>query len=205
MNSKEKICYSYKQTDWFGEVIRIDKKAHIINVATSLFQQKGYMSVGLNELLSACHCSRGAFYHHFPLGKEQLLLSCLSTLKNYIAEDCEQSFREHPSTILAIQAIIGKLIRDYKTNGKIIGYTFTSIVSELGAVSEEVRLACESLYDQLTKIIARHLEREGFDPHTATHRALFIITAIEGAIMLTLTKKSTLPLEIISSQLEHNI
>lgn len=187
------------------EVIKIDKKSQIIKVATTLFQQKGYMSVGLNELLNECNCSRGAFYHHFPLGKEQLLLTCLSTLKNFITEDCAQIFNSHDSTIAAVKAIIAKLILDYKANGTIVGYTFTSIVSEMGAVSEEVRLACDSLYVTLTDIMARQLEREGLSPHTATERALFIVTAIEGAVMLTLTKKSTLPLEIISSQLEQII
>lgn len=44
----------------------MDTKSRIIDIATSLFQQKGYLGVGLNEILKACNISKGSLYHHFP-------------------------------------------------------------------------------------------------------------------------------------------
>ena len=179
----------------------MDKKTYIVKIATSLFQQKGYMSVGLNELLSECDISRGAFYHHFPLGKEQLLLTCLATLRDYIAEDSKTIFNACESTLEAVQAVLQQLIDDYNRDGAIVGYTFASIVSEMGAVSEEVRKACASLYEELETIFMQKLIEEGMERSSAKQKALFLVTLIEGGVMLTLTKKSTEPLEVIAHQL----
>ena len=41
-------------------------KSRSIDTATTLFQQKGYKNVGLNEILKACNVTKGALYHHFP-------------------------------------------------------------------------------------------------------------------------------------------
>ena len=56
-------------------------KSLIIDISTTLFQQKGYLGVGLNEILKACNISKGSLYHHFPKGKEELLVACLQLMK----------------------------------------------------------------------------------------------------------------------------
>ena len=37
----------------------MDTKSLIIEVATKLFQQKGFKGVGLNEIIKACNISKG--------------------------------------------------------------------------------------------------------------------------------------------------
>lgn len=179
----------------------MDTKTFIIETATTLFQKKGYMSVGLTELLQACNISKGAFYHHFPLGKEQLLITCLETLSEMISQDMKSIFDTYVSTQEAISAVLDKLINAYNTQGTIVGYTFTSIVSEMGTLSENVRLACEGVYRNIERIIAQKLVQEGHTSDEAAQQALLITATIEGGIMLSLTKKTSEPLRIISQQL----
>ncbi|MEC1155993.1 TetR/AcrR family transcriptional regulator [Cytobacillus horneckiae] len=50
----------------------METKSLIIDIATTLFQQKGFIGVGINEILNACNLSRASFYHHFPKGKEKI-------------------------------------------------------------------------------------------------------------------------------------
>jgi len=179
----------------------MDTKTYIIETATALFQKKGYMSVGLTELLQTCNISKGAFYHHFPLGKEQLLITCLETINQMISQDMKIIFDTYDTTREAILAVLDKLIHAYDTNGTIVGYTFTSIVSEMGTLSENVRLACEGVYENIERIIAHKLEKEGIASVEAKQQALLITVTIEGGIMLSLTKRTSGPLRIISQQL----
>ncbi|GFN32946.1 TetR/AcrR family transcriptional regulator [Paenibacillus xylaniclasticus] len=179
----------------------MDKKTYIIEVATALFQKKGYMGVGLSELLQACDISKGAFYHYFPLGKEQLLVTCLEALGQVIVQDMESIFGGNRSTQEALSVVLDKLIQLYDNEGTIASYTFTSIVSEMGALSENVRSACERVYENYERIIARKLEQEGMSTDEARQHALFIIATLEGGIMLSLTKKTSQPLRMISQQL----
>ncbi|RLL42692.1 TetR/AcrR family transcriptional regulator [Oceanobacillus piezotolerans] len=179
----------------------MDTKSLIIEVATKIFQEKGYMGVGLNEILKECNISKGSLYHHFPNGKEELLIACLHTLTEKITMDMKQIFKKHPTTEEAIKAMVNQLIIHFETEGTITSYTFTSIVSEMGSLSESVRNACSLLYTNIQKIYCDKLVEDGLSLETANSIALTMTASIEGGIMLCLTKKSSEPLREIANVL----
>ena len=127
----------------------MDTKSLIIDIATSLFQQKGYNGVGLNEILKSCNISKGSFYHHFPNGKEELLITCLQSLNKAITTDIKEIFDQYPNTKEATIAMINKLIITFETECTLTGYTFSSIVSEMATLSEPVRNECAQLYGKI--------------------------------------------------------
>ena len=173
----------------------------IIDTATALFQQKGYIGVGLNEILKACNISKGSLYHHFPNGKEELLIACLQSMSEVITIDIENIFNRYQTTQEATEAMIDKLIDNYDREGTIAGYTFTSIVSEMAALSDPVRNACSSLYNKMKGIYTEKLETDGFSRETAHSIALMMTASIEGGIILCLTQKSSIPLTVIRNLL----
>lgn len=179
----------------------MDTKSLLIETATTLFQQKGYKNVGLNEILKACNVTKGALYHHFPNGKDELLVTCLHALKEDITTDIEVIFSKHPSTENAIISMIDTLIRSFEKDGTITGYTFSSIVSEMATMSEPVREACSDLYENIEQIYCTKLLADGFSEETATDISLLLTASIEGAMMLCLTQKSTEPLKTIAKLL----
>src|SRR4051812_47617912 len=130
----------------------MDTKSLLIDISTTLFQKKGYLGVGLNEILKACNISKGSLYHHFPNGKEELLIACLYSLNETITTDMEKIFRNYPSTQIAIQAMIEKMVIQFDREGMITGYTFSSIVSEMGSLSEPVRNTCALSFTKIQQI-----------------------------------------------------
>ncbi|HEK9099829.1 TPA: TetR/AcrR family transcriptional regulator [Bacillus pseudomycoides] len=183
----------------------MDTKSLIIDTATSLFQQKGYKSVGLNEILKACNVTKGALYHHFPNGKEELLITCLQTLNEAITTDIKAIFKEHLSAKETTQSLIDTLIRILESEGTITGYTFSSIISEMATVKEPVRNACSALYENIQHIYYAKLVTEGFSNETASDIAVLMTASIEGAMMLCLTQKSTDPLKAIAKLLPDSL
>ena len=179
----------------------MDTKSLLIDTATTLFQQKGYKSVGINEILKASNVTKGALYHHFPNGKEELLITCLHGLNEAITTDIEAIFSRHLSTKDAILSMIDKLIHNFEKNGTIIGYTFSSIVSEMATMSEPVRNACSALYENIQHIYYEKLIPEGYSNESASAIALLMTASIEGAMMLCLTQKSATPLKTIATLL----
>lgn len=179
----------------------MDTKSLMVDIATKLFQQKGYKGVGLNEILKACDVSKGALYHHFPNGKEELLIACLQSLNEAITMDIESIFQQYQSTHEATEAVIEKLITILETEGTITGYTFSSIVSEMASLSEPVRKACGALYEKIQDIYRNKLLTDGFSNESAASVSLFMLASIEGAMMLCLTQKSTDPLKTVAKLL----
>ncbi|WP_256242252.1 hypothetical protein [Bacillus sp. V3B] len=50
--------------------VGIYKKSMIIDIATTLFQQNGYVGVGLNEILKVRNLSKGRFITTFQMEKK---------------------------------------------------------------------------------------------------------------------------------------
>ncbi|WP_026566581.1 TetR/AcrR family transcriptional regulator [Bacillus sp. UNC41MFS5] len=179
----------------------MDTKSMMIDIATDLFQQKGYMGVGLSEILKAGNFSKGSFYHHFPSGKEELLIACLKSMSETITKDIEEIFERYPTTGEATTEMIEKLIAIFERDGTIAAYTFSSIVSELALLSEPVRHACSDLYIKMQRIYTKKLEADGFSAESVHSIALMMTATLEGAIMLCLTQRSSDPLKTISQVL----
>nr|WP_180960409.1 hypothetical protein [Neobacillus cucumis] len=97
--------------------------------------------------------------------------------------------------------MIEKLIDIFNREGTITSCTFMSIVSEMGSLSEPVRISCSSLYLQIQEIYSNKLVADGFSKETANSIALMMNASIEGGIMLCLTEKASEPLKIISELL----
>jgi TetR/AcrR family transcriptional regulator, lmrAB and yxaGH operons repressor len=182
-------------------VTEMDTKSLIVDIATNLFQQKGYKGVGLNEILKECNITKGALYHHFPNGKEELLIACLQSMNESITASIEGIFRGYPTTLEASQAMLEKLVDDFDREGTITGYTFTSIVSEMASLSDSIRIACSLLYTNIQGIYSNKLEEDGFSKEKAYSTALMMTATIEGGIMLCLTQNTSDPLKMISSVL----
>ncbi|MGM9925420.1 MAG: hypothetical protein ACI35R_14325 [Bacillus sp. (in: firmicutes)] len=53
----------------------------------------------------SCYIAKGFLYHHFPDGKESLLIACLQSADGAITADIESIFGQHPSMIEAIHAM----------------------------------------------------------------------------------------------------
>lgn len=183
----------------------MDTKSLIISKATILFQKKGYKGVGLSEILKECKITKGALYHHFPSGKEELLTACLHSLNEGIIRDIEDIFRLHPNTQEAFNAMIGKLVSQFEEEGTITGYTFSSIVSDMDALSDPVQNACAKLYQDIQDIYFRKLKAEGLPEAKAHSFALIMTATIEGGMLLCLTQKSAEPLKVIMDTLPHMI
>jgi AcrR family transcriptional regulator len=49
----------------------------LVGAARELFAQQGYAGVGTEEIVQRAGLTRGALYHHFPRGKEQLFQAVL--------------------------------------------------------------------------------------------------------------------------------
>lgn len=179
----------------------MDTKSLIIDIATKLFQQKGYIGVGLNEIFKECGISMGSLYYHFPNGKEELLIACLQSLNEAIMKDITEIFEEYSTTNEATYAIIEKLIANYEAEGTLTGYTFSSIVSEMASLSDSVRNACAKLYSEIQTIYFHKLVADGFSNDEASSNALIMTASIEGGMLLCLMQKAKEPLQVIAQVL----
>ena len=63
-----------------------DTKEHILNVSSSLFLQKNFKEVTMQEIIEKTGMSKGAFYHYFE-SKEQLLREVVDHFSSILIKD----------------------------------------------------------------------------------------------------------------------
>lgn len=172
----------------------------ILMAATHLFQVKGYHATGLNEILKKSNAPKGSLYYYFPNGKEQLALESIELTKVFV----EKLIRERLSRIddpvesikSAFQDMADNL--DMEENEKIAlrstkKVSVNLVALETSSSNENLRKACESAFDAWQNVYAEKLIQGGFTKTEAEKLSMVIQSLAEGAIVMSLTKKSDIP------------
>lgn len=172
----------------------------ILMAATHLFQLKGYHATGLNEILRKSNAPKGSLYYYFPNGKEQLALESIELTKVFV----ENLIRERLSRIddpvesirTAFQDMADNL--DMEENEKIAlrstkKVSVNLVALEISSSNENLRKACESAFDAWQNVYAEKLIQGGFTKTEAKKLSMVIQSLAEGAIVMSLTKKSDEP------------
>ena len=183
-------------------------KDRIVKAATILFQTKGYHATGLNEILRKSNAPKGSLYYYFPNGKEQLALEAINQTKTFI----EKTIMERLDTIQDPAESIKNSIEEMADNLNVdadekLSFRSTKKISinliamETATSSETLRVACESAFKTWQNVYYQKLMDGGFESKRAEKLSLVIQTMIEGAIIMSLTMKSDLPLIEVAKQI----
>lgn len=179
----------------------------ILEVATYLFQTKGYHATGLNEILRESKAPKGSLYYYFPDGKEQLALESINLTKEFVEETIKERLEKIQDPAESIKKSIEEMadtfhIQDSKksirSNKKV---SINLIALETAETNENLRSACESSFDSWQKLYVNKLIDSGFARERAEKLGLVIQSMVEGAITMALTKKSDEPLLEIAKQI----
>lgn len=178
----------------------LSTRERILMAATHLFQLKGYHATGLNEILRKSNAPKGSLYYYFPNGKEQLALESIELTKVFV----EKLIRERLSRIddpvesikSAFQDMADNL--DMEENEKIAlrstkKVSVNLVALETSSSNENLRKACESAFDAWQNVYAEKLIQGGFTKTEAEKLSMVIQSLAEGAIVMSLTKKSDIP------------
>ena len=78
-------------------------RAHLIDVATRLFAERGYEDTSIEAVLAAAGVSRGALYHHFD-GKEELFFAVVESVDTRIMTELVAATADAADAFDALQA-----------------------------------------------------------------------------------------------------
>jgi AcrR family transcriptional regulator len=78
-------------------------RAHLIDVATRLFAERGYDGTSIEAVLDASGVSRGSLYHHFP-SKEALFWAVLEGIAARVGQQIADVERGAPDPVAALRA-----------------------------------------------------------------------------------------------------
>lgn len=176
-------------------------RLRLLQVATRLFQQRGYHAVGLAEILALSETPKGSLYHHFPGGKPELAEACITriTASSLAALDHAS---ESSADIVGFLRQLGTessawLERTDWRDGSLLAVIGQEQGGDDSALADAVRIA----YQRIEMRLAKWLMLEGVAVARARDIAATIIASHEGAMLLARCRRDNAPVALVTDML----
>jgi TetR/AcrR family transcriptional regulator, lmrAB and yxaGH operons repressor len=171
-----------------------ETKQRLLHAGEQLFRTQGYAGTGLKQLSQAADAPWGSLYHFFPDGKEQLGAEIVVYAGELYRAGCQAAFERYDDPAEAIERIFvgeAKILEksDYRN-----GCPIASVTLDVASTNEKLRVACANAFGGWLGTIALALSSAGAPADDATALAGFVLSCLEGAIVLSRAAKSPAPL-----------
>jgi TetR/AcrR family transcriptional regulator, lmrAB and yxaGH operons repressor len=172
---------------------RSDTKARMVEAAKESFRLRGVTATGFSEILERSGAARGAIYHHFPSGKAELTQAVIASTAADVSGLIRALFEQAESPLEAVDAMLDLCIAAADERDGDLGCPITPAVLE--ADGDAATLAAGHRAFALWEAeVAAGLEGAGHDVSRAGALATLIVSAIEGALVLSRAERSSMPL-----------
>lgn len=159
-----------------------------------LFRRHGYTGTGMKQIVQSASAPFGSLYHHFPGGKEQLgeevirrsgamygeLFAAVAGPIDDVVEGIDVFFRGAADALVA---------SDYEDACPI-----ATVALEVASTNEPLRIATADVFQSWIDGVGAYLRRGGIEEEPARVLAIEILTAMEGAFVLSRALKSPEPM-----------
>ncbi|MGI5414992.1 LmrA/YxaF family transcription factor [Actinomadura luteofluorescens] len=176
-------------------------RQRILDTAKTLFHRQGYHATGVNQIIAEAAAPKGVLYFHFPGGKEQLAAETVLQAGQEMGLALDAILAQSDDLATAAHGIAELLGTALEQTQFREGCPIASVALDVAADSDQVRAACAQGYQQWIDLIAARLRQRGVPDHSVHELAVFILSSIEGALLLARVQHDTAPLKDVATRL----
>lgn len=175
-------------------------RTKMLVAAAEVMRERGAAGVTIDEVLTRSGAPRGSVYYHFPNGRNQILTEALRYAGDAITADINDA-AERGAMVLLRQFV------DF-WEGLLAESDFSAgcpvVAAAIGCPGDELGLSAEAgqIFSRWRAALARAFVAEGLPESDADSLAVMSIAALEGAVVLCRSTRSTDPLRKVDDQLE---
>jgi len=170
-----------------------NSRDRILRAGENLFRKQGYSATGLKELSSVAAAPWGSIYHFFPGGKEELGVEVLDYASDLYGAAINNAFQRCASAEAAVDAIFRAEVKMLEDSDYRNGCPAAAVTVDAGSTSEPLRTACASTFARWLDCYVQGFREAGAPGAEARALASFVLSALEGAILLSRASKSPAP------------
>jgi TetR/AcrR family transcriptional regulator, lmrAB and yxaGH operons repressor len=173
-----------------------DTKSRMISAAIGLLQRHGLAAMSFTDVLAESGAARGAIYHHFPGGKQQLALE--AARRN--AEDVRSHLQELPARTPreVVEAFLGSVRPVVQASAGGGGCAIAAVTVDGGAAIADqgsLRTVAAEAFTGWGCELAGKLTHAGMSASQAADLATLMIVTLEGAHILCRAEGSIAPFD----------
>jgi TetR/AcrR family transcriptional repressor of lmrAB and yxaGH operons len=175
-------------------------RQRIVETTARLLWSQGLRATGVNQIAAESKAPRGSIYFHFPGGKEQLAAEALRAAGASMTANIEEALT-HRSATTAIRRFVDSYAREMRDSDFHHGCPVATVALEASTTSPLLREVCARIFGEWEDLLERRLVRDGLKPREARRFAGVILSALEGAMIVSRARRDTEPLEWVAQHL----
>ncbi len=177
----------------------------ILAAASTLLRRQGYNATGVKQVIDESGAAFGSLYHFFPAGKEELGAEAVMVSSAAFERLLAEAFDGVPDAATGVRRLFAEAARQLVDSGYAEGSAIATVALETANSSERVREACAAAFERWLTAAAARIAAGGAGTVPGTQRtpgnravelAVGVVAALEGALVLARTLRSTEPLRI---------
>lgn len=172
-----------------------------IDTTGRLLRRQGYAGTGLNEIVARSGAPKGSLYFHFPGGKEELAVAAITRAGEQLEAAITAILGSNEDLGEALGGLVDALASGLEASGYRDGCPLATVTLEVARTSEPLRETAAAVFDTWLAALQERLVRSGLTPALARRRALLVLSAVEGALILARAQHDREPLTAVREEL----
>lgn len=172
-----------------------------VEATGALLRRQGYAATGLSEIVAASGAPRGSLYFHFPGGKQELAVAAMEQTGEQMRGAIAALMAGPGGPAASLGVLIDALAAGLESSGYRDGCPIATVTLETASSVELLRETAARVFGTWLEELERGLAEDGMDAEAAARRALFVLSAIEGALILARARRDTAPLAAVRAEL----
>jgi AcrR family transcriptional regulator len=169
-----------------------DSRDRTVRAAAGLISERGVAGTGLRDVVAAAGTPRGSLSHHFPGGKDELVIEAVTWSALKLREKLDAFADADPPATVA--GALAAMVRWWERGMLATGFNGGCVVAAtvVDGTGTDVRRAAQRAFEAWLDPLTRIAERDGVTP--ARTFAVTVIAAVEGALLLCRSGETLQPL-----------
>jgi AcrR family transcriptional regulator len=176
-------------------------RERLVHSAAALIQQRGVSGVGLREVVVHADAARGSLQHYFPGGKTQLVSEALAHADLVGGKPIRTAVADQVGPGELLRRLCGWWRRLLSEHDYALGCPVVAVVADDATTNESLRAATATVFASWQAEVAGVLLRAGHSPDRARSLAALVVSAVEGAVVLSRSERSLAPLDAVEKEL----
>jgi TetR/AcrR family transcriptional repressor of lmrAB and yxaGH operons len=172
-----------------------------VRATAQLLRRQGYNATGVNHIVARSGAPKGSMYFHFPGGKEELAVAAMTQAGGQLRRAIEATLASSDSLADALGRLVDSLAAGLESSGYEDGCPIATVTLEAAAGSERVRTTADAVFTSWLEVLEERLAAAGLSAPEAERRALLVLAAIEGALILARARRDVGPLAAVREEL----
>ncbi|GGM87331.1 transcriptional regulator [Lentzea pudingi] len=175
-------------------------KQRMLDSAVLLLRERGAAGVTVDAVLAHSGAPRGSVYHHFPGGRNEMVLGAVRQAGDYIDAMVSEAAAEGDVRLL-LERLVAFWKRSLTKTGFRAGCPAAAMAMDSRDTVPDAVDVVREIFARWQGSIAEALSRNGFEVARAQRLATLVVSSVEGAIILCRAHRDLGPLDDVLTEI----